>query len=169
MYKVSTNTFSQELVFNHTTNKTAKGFLNKKPFDFNTAKITFNKYHLLKQQKGFVVKIVNSENSNFLVEVNGNLYNVIVKTPFDELLEKTKSADKPKDIVVKSNMPGKIVQIFVQVGDQINKGDVILVLEAMKMENSIKALNKGIVKNVFVNQNDIISKNSKLIELEYND
>ena len=59
-----------------------------------------------------------------------------------------------------------VIIIKIKKGDKIRKGDTVLIVEAMKMENSIKSLHEGEVKNVFVNKNDVITKNSNLIELE---
>jgi len=54
----------------------------------------------------------------------------------------------------------------VQVGDTIAKGDTVLVLEAMKMENNIKAVGEGIVKSISVQKGAAVEKNQVLIVLE---
>jgi len=66
---------------------------------------------------------------------------------------------------VKAPMPGLVLDILVEVGQTINKGDNLLVLEAMKMENIIKASGTGIVKNIKVNKKDAVEKNQLLIEM----
>jgi biotin carboxyl carrier protein len=61
-------------------------------------------------------------------------------------------------------MPGLILDLKVKPGDEVKKGDVVLILEAMKMENSIKSPGDGIVKLVKVNLKDSVEKNQVLIQ-----
>ena len=63
-------------------------------------------------------------------------------------------------------MPGRIVNIAVKVGDELEVGDDILSLEAMKMENVLKAEGIGTVKAIHIKQDDIVDKGTVLIEFE---
>jgi biotin carboxyl carrier protein len=63
-------------------------------------------------------------------------------------------------------MPGRIVNIAVNVGDSLEVGDEILSLEAMKMENVLKAEGIGIVKEINISNNDVVEKGTVLIEFE---
>jgi biotin carboxyl carrier protein len=63
-------------------------------------------------------------------------------------------------------MPGRILQIFIQPGDEIQVGDPILSLEAMKMENVLKADGIGIVKNIRIELGAVVDKGTVLIEFE---
>ena len=74
------------------------------------------------------------------------------------------SAQVVKDI--KAPMPGLVLQISVGPGDTVEKGDPLLILEAMKMENVLKAPGSGTVKKVSVNQGQAVEKNQLLIEME---
>ena len=67
---------------------------------------------------------------------------------------------------VKSPMPGIIKALNVKAGQQVKKGDVLLVLEAMKMENEIKAVKDGIVKKVNAEAMSSVEKNELLLEFE---
>lgn len=68
--------------------------------------------------------------------------------------------------VITSPMPGKILSIKVKVGDAINRNQDLLVLEAMKMENSIMSDYKGVVKQLLVAEGDIVAADTQLVELE---
>jgi biotin carboxyl carrier protein len=61
-------------------------------------------------------------------------------------------------------MPGLIVDIKVEAGQEVKKGDPILILEAMKMENIIKSPGDGVVKAIKVNPRDNVEKNQVLIQ-----
>ncbi|MGB4204935.1 MAG: acetyl-CoA carboxylase biotin carboxyl carrier protein subunit [Bacteroidales bacterium] len=63
-------------------------------------------------------------------------------------------------------IPGTIRKVLVNEGDTINKGDNLLVLEAMKMNNSILASAQGVIARVLVKTGQVVSKNQLLIELE---
>ena len=67
---------------------------------------------------------------------------------------------------IKAPMPGKVLSIDVSEGDQVQKGDTLLVLEAMKMENEIKAPIQGQVKTIQVELGQTIEKQTLLVELE---
>lgn len=68
--------------------------------------------------------------------------------------------------VVESPMPGSILQVLVKVGDTLTKGQAVVILEAMKMENSITSDYAGTVKRVFAKEGTNVSSNAPLIEVE---
>lgn len=68
--------------------------------------------------------------------------------------------------VVTSPMPGSIFQIQVKVGDRITSGDTVLILESMKMENSITSFYSGVVKRILVKENQRVTESTPLIEIE---
>jgi biotin carboxyl carrier protein len=63
-------------------------------------------------------------------------------------------------------MPGKVVNILVKPGDPVAAGDVVLILEAMKMENELCAINKGVIKEVLVDKGDAAQGGQLLVTLE---
>jgi len=67
---------------------------------------------------------------------------------------------------MRSPMPGKVIAILVRPGDQVSAGDEVCVVEAMKMEQSIRAFRDGVVKTVHVQPMDAVRANDPLIELE---
>lgn len=71
---------------------------------------------------------------------------------------------KPVLDQLKAPMPGLVINIEVKPGDVINEGDTLLVLEAMKMENVIKATGEGTVKEIKVGQGDKVEKDQVLIQ-----
>lgn len=89
-----------------------------------------------------------------------------LKDRFDLLLDRmgmnSAGTGNVKDI--KAPMPGLILDLKVKPGDQVKKGDVVLILEAMKMENIIKAPGDGTVKDVKVSLKQSVEKNQVLIQ-----
>ena len=63
-------------------------------------------------------------------------------------------------------MAGRVIAIMVRPGDQVSVGDEVCIVEAMKMEQSIRAVRSGVVKTIHVQPMDSVSANDPLIELE---
>ena len=64
---------------------------------------------------------------------------------------------------VKSTMPGIIIKIMVKAGEKVKEGDVIAILESMKMENDIKSPIAGEVKRIFVTGDDMVTPDDILM------
>lgn len=100
------------------------------------------------------------------LKINGKLVKAVTQTQLDLLLESMglggKAAKKAKDL--KSPMPGLVVSIAVEVGQSVQKGDPLLVLEAMKMENTIKADGDGVVTAIKVSTKQAVDKGQVLIQ-----
>lgn len=107
--------------------------------------------------------------SNFLkLKLNHRVFEIRKKGELDDLIS-AMGLDIPKIKKLKelqAPMPGRIVNIAVAVGQELNVGDDILSLEAMKMENVLKAEGVGIVKSININNNDVVEKGTVLIEFE---
>ncbi len=72
----------------------------------------------------------------------------------------------PSDKVLRAPMPGRVIAIRVRPGDRVAAGDEVCVVEAMKMEQSIRAARDGLVKEIYVRPMDSVGANDALIELE---
>ncbi len=70
---------------------------------------------------------------------------------------------------IRAIMPGAIVRVLAAEGDQVTKGDIVLVLEAMKMENELHAPISGIVKAIHIQPGQAVEMNDVLAEIEAND
>lgn len=124
--------------------------------------------HVLYQHKSYNVEIVeqDKENKTVAIKVNGRLYTVSVADQYDLLLQQlgldNLQTNKVKEI--KAPMPGLVLSVLVVPGQEVKKGDNLLVLEAMKMENIIKSSTDGVVKSVQIMQGDKVEKNTILLQ-----
>jgi biotin carboxyl carrier protein len=102
------------------------------------------------------------------VLINNNKYSVAMKTPADLLVEKLGMViSKPnKASSLKSPMPGMILKVLVEQGAQLKKGDNLIILEAMKMENVFKASADVVVKTINVQAGQAVEKGQELITFE---
>ena len=120
----------------------------------------------------------------FYVSVDGISEEVLVETLDEILVNKPNLSSSPNESKLSNNkkesgrpkpshdgcittaMPGKIVDIKVSVGDNINAGDSIIVIEAMKMENEIQAAKSGTVVAINISKGDEVSPNETLLEIQ---
>jgi biotin carboxyl carrier protein len=111
---------------------------------------------------------VNREEKTQVIKVNGNLYTVAIEDQFDILLRQLGlemgAANKIQEI--KAPMPGLVLKVMVEEGMTVKKGDNLLVLEAMKMENILKSPSDGVVNKILVAQGDKTEKNAVLIQFK---
>lgn len=131
------------------------------------------------------VMILRIENKNYLVkiesdseeELKGTAFDVDIKSEVNKILCKSeldvlmeKFSGNRGDVKIKTDvtspMPGAIVKINVKEGQKVKKGEVFLVLEAMKMENEIKATSECVVQKIFVEEKNSVEKGQLLLKLE---
>jgi biotin carboxyl carrier protein len=122
-----------------------------------------------KGQKFFGELLENNTESNALtVKINHRVFQIKKKGELDDLISAlgldVQKVRKLKELA--APMPGRIVQIAVSVGQELNLGDEILSLEAMKMENVLKAEGVGTVKAILVQPDQVVEKGSVMIEFE---
>jgi len=106
-------------------------------------------------------------NQNYSFTINGSHYNTTVRTNLEEKANEylQNKAKESGTEIIKSPMPGLIVKILKQVGDNVEVGDPLILLEAMKMENEIRASASGIVKSVSAKENSSVEKGQALLEI----
>jgi biotin carboxyl carrier protein len=129
-----------------------------------------NHFHLLQQGKRYEIEVLgtNLSNKSILLKVNGQKINLEIKDKYDLLVQKmglgkvTAFLDKE----IKAPMPGLMVEVLIQVGDTVEKGTPLLILEAMKMENMLKSTGDGVVQSVLVTKGETVEKNQVLITLD---
>ena len=105
---------------------------------------------------------------NVSFSLNGKFYKTTVKDEQELLLEKLgfDTSVAASFGQLDAPMPGKILELMVKEGDDVEEGDSVIILEAMKMENELKAPASGTVIAVNVAQNDNVEKNQPLLEIE---
>ncbi|GAB4114777.1 MAG: acetyl-CoA carboxylase biotin carboxyl carrier protein subunit [Thermoflexibacter sp.] len=141
--------------------------INQEVFDGDIQPLGSNHFHILYQNRSYNAEIVKADyaEKSFTVKINGNTYQIAVQDRFDLLLEQLGmgKASKQKLNNLKAPMPGLILDILVKEGDKVKKGDNLLILEAMKMENMIKSTGEGTVKSIKISKGDRVEKNHVLI------
>jgi biotin carboxyl carrier protein len=141
-----------------------------KEVDFDLKDIRPGTFHLLLNNKSFNVEVIESDlkTKHYKLLVNNKIFTVSLKDKLDDLLHELgmdmTGASKVNDL--KAPMPGLVLDILVHEGEKINKGGTLIVLEAMKMENALKAIADATVKKISVKKGTTVEKNQVLIQLE---
>lgn len=143
-------------------------YLNGSLFEGDVVQVSPRHYHVLWNNRSYEVELVEQDQSKkeTVLKINGQLLTTTAQDRVALLLESMgmgqAAATKINDI--KAPMPGLIQSVDVNVGQVISKGDILLVLVAMKMENAIKAPVDATIKAIRITPGSSVEKNQILIE-----
>lgn len=145
-----------------------EGTLNEKLINGSFIKINDYQYHFIYNNQSYNVDVMkmNAAEKTMVLKINSVKYTLELKDKYDELLHSL-GLDKVasnKVNQIKAPMPGMVLNVLVQEGTEVKKGDVLLVLEAMKMENMLKSPTDGIIKKIAVQKGNAVEKNQLLIQ-----
>lgn len=102
------------------------------------------------------------------IEIEGENFEVLIKDELDQMLDKMgfSAVATKQQKEIKAPMPGLVLEISVSEGQQVKEGDKILILVAMKMENSLMINADSTIRRIAVNAGEAVEKGQLLIELE---
>lgn len=125
-------------------------------------------YHVISGTGSYNAEVIcyDADSKELQIRVNTNVYKVQVKDRFDLLLKELglDTASSKKVSELKAPMPGLVVEVSVTEGMEVKKGDKLLVLEAMKMENILKSPADVTVKKIHITKGQTVEKNEILIQ-----
>lgn len=134
----------------------------------DSRQVTEKHSHVIYGHRSYNVEIVeeNRQDKICTVKVNGNIYEIRIEDSYDQLLKQLgmDNAQASKIRTVKAPMPGMVLNVMVNEGSTVVKGENLLILEAMKMENMIKSPTEGVIRKISVTKGDKVEKNTILIE-----
>lgn len=129
-----------------------------------------NTFHVLLNARSYNAELLEADFAakTFHFKINGSNYSVKLADKFDQLVNRLSLSKRAslKIKEIKAPMPGLVLEIAVKEGQVVEKGETLLILEAMKMENVIKAPGDGLVKHIFVSQGKPVDKNQLLVEMD---
>lgn len=144
--------------------------LNGTTVDWDLLELRNDTFHIIKDNKSYNATLIsfNTEEKTMVLNVNGNDYEVSIKDKNDLLLQQLGISVKTSSAIqlLKAPMPGLIINVSVNTGDEVKKGDTLIILEAMKMENVIKSPRDGKIKKVSVELRKAVEKNQVMLEFE---
>lgn len=142
--------------------------LQGKDIEVDVLQVKEGQMHFIYQNRSYNAEIVseNAADKTMTIKVNGKLCHISMEDQFDILLKEMgmNGTIGKTALETKAPMPGLVLSVNVVVGQEIKKGDSLLVLEAMKMENMLKSTTDGVIKKIYVGKGDKVEKNQVLIE-----
>ena len=147
------------------------------------------KYNLKINNQSFLVEILSEYEGIFKVNVNGTIVEVMdtsissdvpIKNNYSdqennsqiqldtekENISPNQSNDKRNSGQIKAMMPGKVLDILVEICDEVSLGTPLMIVESMKMENTISSTMSGKVSNIFISIDDSVQYDQIMIEIE---
>jgi glutaconyl-CoA/methylmalonyl-CoA decarboxylase subunit gamma len=136
------------------------------------------KYSVTIQDKSYVVEIEDLNARPVIAYVEGIRFEVIpdtdpvgsaIKPDVQKAAQELKPFEKPKADVnqnvneLTAPLPGSVIEVFVKAGDEIEAGQVIVIIEAMKMKNSIRSTRAGKISEVLVNAGQTVAHKQTLV------
>ncbi len=137
---------------------------------FDAISTTQNQYHVLKDNTPYRAAITAQDflKKTYTVAINNNTYEVHIADALDQLIKnmgfEVGTAKQVNEI--KAPIPGLILEISVTPGQTVQENDTLLILEAMKMENTFHSPRAGVIKSIAVTQGQAVDKGQLLIEFE---
>ncbi|MCU4157732.1 acetyl-CoA carboxylase biotin carboxyl carrier protein subunit [Carboxylicivirga sp. A043] len=136
-------------------------------YDLDLVKVESDAYSILLNGQSVNMEMIQGEDLNhYKVNTINNYYEIEVIDAATRYRNASKSSLDSGSNVISTPMPGKIVKIPVKVGDQVEKGQTVIIVSAMKMESEYKSAVDGEVKCVHVAEGDAVEGNQPLIEIE---
>src|SRR5690554_6392523 len=144
--------------------------MNGELVNFDLKTISQGYFHVLVNKQSYTAELISLDRKRkeVLIKVNGMVHTVYLSDEYDDLLkdlgmETTGNKDAG---MFNAPMPGLVLHLLVKPGDVLKKGDGFLVLEAMKMENLIKAQTDIRITSVEVSEGDKVEKNQVLLRFD---
>jgi len=162
MYKVAG--LSKE----YTLSKHENGFvINNEPFHIDIQQLTPESWLVFYNNKRFIVDLIEKEKgqNTYHLLVNGHKYACSVKNPLQLIIDQLGMANlnATKSDKLIAPMPGLVLDVLVGNGTFVKRGEPLIILEAMKMENILKATRDGTISDIMVSKGESVEKNQTLL------
>jgi len=148
----------------------SSGTLNGKEFSVDIIETSKSVFNIIWDNQSYRAELLSIDRTSKSLEINveGTRFHLNIKDRYDRLLEKLGldhlNAAGTKDLT--APMPGLVLDVLVKHGDKVQKGDALIILEAMKMENVLKAAGDAVIDHCHVKEGDSTEKNEILISFK---
>ena len=143
-------------------------YIDEKEYNQELYHLSGDTYLLKLDNKIYEISADQIDNDRFIISIDGRNFEAFIRTSLQEratMLIELEASTSHK-LEVKAPMPGMVLKIKKQVGDNVVQGESVLILEAMKMENDLRAHASGIIKNMNVKEGMAVEKGYMLFIIE---
>lgn len=137
------------------------------PYDVDIVMAENGSCSILHEGKSYNAELIRKEGGkSYTVNAHYQSYNIDIIDSQAKYLRMRKGGDEKQQDKIVSPMPGKVVKIPVKAGDRLQAGDIVVVIEAMKMQSNYKVTSDCRIKEILVQEGDNIAGEQTLITLE---
>lgn len=137
-----------------------------KKYDADVVMVEKGVYSIIIDNTSYNIELINTENKKYIVNTYAKSYDLEIVDAESKYLKSRKRDDGHEGDVISSPMPGKVVKILVEVGDEVKAGDTVVIVSAMKMESEYKVKQDRIIKEIRVKEGDTVGANQPLVIIE---
>lgn len=138
-----------------------------KVYDVDLEMVENGVYSILYKNKSYNVELTQGkEPKTYTINTLYNSYDIDILDAESKYLRSRKVDDLDDDTAISSPMPGKVVKILVEIGDEVKAGETVVVISAMKMESEYKVKQDRVIKDILVKEGDTIDGHQPLIIIE---
>jgi biotin carboxyl carrier protein len=127
-------------------------------------------FHIIRDGRAYTATLLEADPTErtYVFSIGGDKYRIHIADHYERLIQQLglSVGGTQKQNTIKAPMPGLVLQVSVEVGQSVQKGDTLLILEAMKMENVIKAAGDAVIKHIHAKQGAAVEKGQLLLEME---
>lgn len=137
------------------------------PYDVDIVMAENGSCSIIHDGKSYNTELIRNEGGkSYTVNAHYQSYNIDIIDSQAKYLRMRKGAEEKQQDKIVSPMPGKIVSIPVSVGDRLESGDIVVVIEAMKMQSNYKVSAPCVVKDILVKEGDSVNANQVVMTLD---
>jgi len=141
--------------------------INNRKTSINVEPIENDEFLINVNDKNHVGEVVNLKQNEVSVMINGNTYNFTIETELaSKRKEKLAKYAGKKVSKINAPLPGEIVAVLMSEGQEVHKGEPVMILEAMKMQNEITSPVNGKIKSLHVKADDTVMKDQLMFEID---
>jgi biotin carboxyl carrier protein len=141
--------------------------IDKKIYEMDIAEVERGVYSILLDNRSFNVELVEGKNSkSYIVNTLYETFDVEIIDAETKYLMNRRKDEGTDQKVISSPMPGKVVKILCEEGDQVVSGQTVIIVSAMKMESEYKVKQDRVIKKILVKEGDTITGEQPLIIIE---
>ncbi len=139
-----------------------------KEYALDFVKISKGSYSILHRNKSFNVELIPIEGvKKYNVNTLKKGFEVEIIDAESKYLASRQVGEDEADSVISSPIPGKVVKLYVDEGDQVEEGQTVVVISAMKMESEFKAPRSGVVSAIKASEGDNVEARQGIIYIDY--
>jgi len=145
----------------------SKVIFNGEELDFEILETVNNVYFLRIAEKIYNFTCTHKNNENLVLFSQSEKFELTVRTSLQEIASEVlaQKLSEYHHLDVKAPMPGMILKLKKSKGDKVNHGEAVMILEAMKMENEIRSVNMGTIKDIYVKEGAKVEKGAALFSV----